>query len=115
MNQVDKYQDELALGRRYLTDHYRPKIVIRQNIRDPSDLICTLHSNSRFKRTHDGISPASEFEHPYFHNEEPHIEEIDPRRAHLNGPPKQLSPMSPEELEWWLRQIPSNRRTGQKI
>ena len=77
LNQVNKYQHELEQGVRYLPDHHRPKIVLRQNIRDPSDLICTLHSNSRLKRTHDGISPHSEFEHPYFHNEEPHVKRID--------------------------------------
>ena len=65
LKQVDKYQDELALGRRYLPHHYPPKIVIRQNIHDPRDLKCELPSNPRFKRTRDGMSPPSEFEHPF--------------------------------------------------
>ena len=122
---VRTFKNQLRDGMRYLPDHYPPKIVIGQNINKRRDLKCILHSNPHYKRTsggifpvseRDGISFASEFIYPYHDENGPSNEGIPLQWRHLNrwagGPPEQLSPMSPEELEWWLQQIPPKQRNS---
>ena len=111
---VSKFQGQLRDGMCHLTDSWTPEIVIGQNIHKKTDLKRELHYNFKHHSQHDGISPASEFIYPYHDENGPLNEGNTPAVETLNrwagGPPEQLSPMSPEELEWCIAQIPPNRR-----